>query len=82
MAIRQQLIEAVDLALAGQWEAAHAIVQKHDGNADAAWLHACLHKIEGDADNSRYWYRQSTHSYEEYADPKAELVTIKAAMGY
>jgi hypothetical protein len=82
MAIRVELIEAVDLAIAGKWDAAHAIVQKHEDDADACWIHACLHKIEGDASNSRYWYGQSTHSYEEYPDPKAELATIKAALGY
>lgn len=82
MAVRPELIKAVDHALAGEWEAAHAIVQKHEDNADACWLHACLHKIEGDAANSRYWYGQSTHSYEEYADPRAELATIKAALAY
>jgi hypothetical protein len=82
MAIRPQLIEAIDHALAGEWDAAHAIVQKHEDNADACWLHACLHKIEGDAGNSRYWYARSTHSYEEHADPRAELATIKAALAY
>jgi hypothetical protein len=38
--------------------------------------------MEPDEANSRYWYRRSGHSYEEYADPKAELGAIKAALTY
>ena len=35
------------------------------------------HKIEGDADNSRYWYSQTTHTYSEFADAQQELAAIK-----
>jgi hypothetical protein len=82
MAIRSELIEAVDLALAGSWDGAHAIVQKHEADATACWIHAVLHKIEGDAGNSRYWYRRAGQSYEAYADANAELAAIKAALTY
>jgi hypothetical protein len=75
-------MRAVDLALTGDWESAHAIVQKHEGDATACWVHAALHKIEGDESNSRYWYRRSGQAYEAYAEPKAELAAIKAALGY
>jgi hypothetical protein len=37
------------------WEQAHALVQAEPGR-DAAWVHAHLHRIEGDAGNARYWY--------------------------
>jgi len=36
-----------------------------------------LHKIEGDAGNSRYWYARMAHSYGEFADAKQELAAIK-----
>jgi hypothetical protein len=36
-----------------------------------------LHKIEGDAGNSRYGYSQTTHTYSKFADAKQELATIK-----
>jgi hypothetical protein len=26
---------------------------------DAAWVHAYLHRVEGDLDNAGYWYRQA-----------------------
>jgi len=80
MAGTEELIRAVDLAIAGEWDEAHKITQSHEGNATADWLHAVLHKIEGDADNSRYWYRRIAHTYEEFSDPKAELAAIRAAL--
>lgn len=39
----------------GDWEAAHTVVQD-DHSADAAWVHAYLHRKEGDIGNARYWY--------------------------
>jgi hypothetical protein len=78
MASRQdELRRAVDLALAKDWEAAHAIAQRHEGDAAADWLHAVLHKMEGDDGNARYWYRRSGHSFEEFADAKVELAAIR-----
>ena len=82
MALREDLIAAVDAALAGRWDDAHALAQKHESDATRCWLHACLHKMEPDEANSRYWYRRSGHSYEEYPDPKAELTAIRAALTY
>ncbi|WP_375454577.1 hypothetical protein [uncultured Methylobacterium sp.] len=37
------------------WERAHALVQDEAG-ADAAWVHAHLHRVEGDRANAAYWY--------------------------
>ena len=82
MDIRADLIQAVDHAIAGEWASAHGIVQKHEGDNTACWIHACLHKIEPDERNSRYWYARSGHSYEEYPDAKAELAAIRAALTY
>jgi len=80
MALREDLTAAVDAALAGRWDEAHALVQRHEEDATGCWLHACLHKMEPDEQNSRYWYRRSGHSYEEYGDPRAELAAIRAAL--
>lgn len=81
MAVEQDLRSAVDQALAGDWQAAHVIVQRHEGEVTADWIHAVLHKIEGDGANSRYWYGQAGRNYEAHADPKAELGLIKSALG-
>ena len=40
------------------WDRAHDIAQDMPG-ADGAWLHAYLHRVEGDAFNAGYWYRKA-----------------------
>ena len=82
MANRQELIRAVDLAIAGDWALAHQIVQQDEEDATSCWIHAVLHKIEGDPGNARYWYQLAGQAYEAYADPKAELAAIKAVLSY
>lgn len=42
----------------GDWTRAHEIAQEIDGR-DAAWVHAYLHRKEGDIDNAGYWYRRA-----------------------
>lgn len=41
-----------------EWDAAHAAVQSED-DRDSAWVHAHLHRVEGDLSNARYWYRRA-----------------------
>ena len=72
--------QALDLALAGDWDGAHKIVQAYGDDVTASWIHAVLHKIEGDAGNSRYWYGRAGRSYDDFADPKAELAAIRATL--
>lgn len=49
------LRRALDLLAAGDWQAAHTIVQD-DASTMAAWLHGIVHTLEGDLDNALYWY--------------------------
>ena len=42
----------------GEWDAAHALAQAA-GGADGDWVHAYLHRKEGDAANAGYWYRRA-----------------------
>ena len=42
----------------GDWERAHALVMDESGK-DCAWIHAYLHRVEGDLGNARYWYGQA-----------------------
>jgi len=42
----------------GEWNRAHEIVQE-EGDGDSAWVHAYLHRKEGDLSNARYWYRRA-----------------------
>ena len=49
----------------GDWDASHTIAQDiptRDGN----WIHAYLHRKEGDRWNAGYWYRQAGRSMPEY----------------
>ena len=48
-------VEALWYAANGLWERAHEMAMKHDDTA-GAWVHAYLHRVEGDEDNARYWY--------------------------
>jgi hypothetical protein len=77
---KEDLISAIDAALSGDWERAHEVAQRHEGHPAADWLHAVLHKIEGDDGNSRYWYARVAHTFDEYADPKNELAAIRATI--
>ena len=48
-------LKVLDLALAGRWEDAHSIAQKH-GDELSCQIHGYLHRVEGDLSNARYWY--------------------------
>lgn len=77
---KDALLTAVKLALNGDWDASHKIAQDYS-DTTANWLHAVLHKIEGDAWNSRYWYaRTAGKSYEDFADAAAELLEIQRVL--
>ncbi len=75
--MKRDLLDAIELALAGDWNGAHNIVQKTENDSTAAWIHAVLHKIEGDPDNSRYWYRRAGRLEHVSDEPRAELEEIK-----
>jgi hypothetical protein len=70
------LLRAVWHGLRGEWEAAHRIAQD-DTSAEGAWVHAWLHRIEGDIANARYWYRQAHRDVAE-GDLGEEGKTIAA----
>ena len=52
------LVEAMWWEARGDWERAHRIAQDVATN-DGAWVHAYLHRREGDKLNAGYWYRQA-----------------------
>lgn len=71
----KSLKQAVEFALNDEWHNAHLIAQDSSHQL-ANWIHAVLHKIEGDEWNSRYWYKRTDKQYEDYADSTAELKVI------
>lgn len=72
--INHELIKAIQ-RIPTDWDGAHHIVQDHNTNL-ACWIHAVLHKIEGDESNSRYWYARCNKNYEDFIDTKQELEAI------
>ena len=52
----------------GDWNKAHQIIQDIE-DKNAAWIHAYLHRKEGDIGNADYWYRR--------ADKKRPNVTLE-----
>jgi hypothetical protein len=42
----------------GQWDTAHSLIQDVEDN-NASWIHAYLHRKEGDIANAGYWYRRA-----------------------
>lgn len=45
----------------GNWVKAHTLIQDID-DTNAAWIHAYLHRKEGDEWNADYWYRRAGKS--------------------
>ena len=76
----EDLLRAIDLAAAGAWEEAHAIVQRDEADPTAAWIHAVLHKIEGDLGNARYWYQRADRMIHVTDKPREELAVIRAGL--
>jgi len=74
------LLRGVELAIAGSWDEAHDLAQRHEGDATADWLHAVLHKIEGDAGNASYWYRRCGKLDRTGTDAAAELEAIRESL--
>ncbi|MGB0991992.1 MAG: hypothetical protein ACPG32_05935 [Akkermansiaceae bacterium] len=72
------------LARAGRWDDAHDLCQEVDGYA-GAWIHAHLHRVEGDLANAGYWYSQAKKNQpdgqaglgEEWMQIATELMELK-----
>ena len=52
------VLRALRLIAAGDQDGAHKLVQDNP-SSEAAWVHAHLHRAEGDLSNAGYWYRRA-----------------------
>jgi hypothetical protein len=52
------MLRALWHGLRGDWKAAHELAQAQD-DAQGAWVHAWVHRIEGDLGNADYWYQRA-----------------------
>lgn len=62
----------------GNWETAHTLVQDEQAG-DGAWVHAYLHRKEGDSSNAAYWYRRAGRPV-SHAPPEAEWEALVEAL--
>lgn len=54
-------LQALWYAGKGDWETSHEITQE-PGDANVDWVHAWLHRQEGDLSNANYWYNRAGRS--------------------
>ena len=65
----------------GDWERAHALAQAEPDERAGAWVHAYLHRVEGDAGNAAYWYaRAGRRAPAQGASFTEERAAIAAAL--
>ena len=62
----------------GDWDRAHEVAQDIEGR-EGAWIHAYLHRKEGDISNAGYWYRRAGQSAAT-GSLEAEWIDIVTAM--
>ena len=60
----------------GEWDNAHRLAQSQNDRA-GAWVHAYLHRVEGDESNAGYWYRRAgkPHCTAPLAEEWREIAT-------
>lgn len=61
-----------------QWDRAHGLIQDRDDN-EGCWIHAHLHRIEGDLSNAAYWYSRAGRGVPK-TDLRAEWEEIVTAL--
>ena len=78
---RSQLQKAVDHLQAGDWQAAHEIVQQDEDSPLSCWAHGIVHIMEGDIPNARYWYGQAKRAFPVEPDAAAETRHLRKQLG-
>jgi hypothetical protein len=76
---RSDLSRALQHMEAGDWQAAHEIVQRDEDSPLACWAHGIVHIMEGDLPNARYWYGQAKRSFPPQPSALEEIRALKAA---
>jgi len=77
---KEELRKALALLRAGDWQAAHVIVQKDEDSPLACWAHGIVHLMEGDTSNARYWYREAKREFPREPSVARELDALQAAI--
>jgi hypothetical protein len=61
------------------WDKAHRVVMD-GGGKECAWVHAYLHRLEGDLDNAGYWYKQAGKPIESGSLPDEWTAIARALL--
>ncbi|MFT4832127.1 MAG: hypothetical protein ACI815_001779 [Psychroserpens sp.] len=64
----------------GNWEASHNIAQEISSH-DGSWIHAYLHRKEGDRFNAEYWYRAANKPYPKISLEEEQKVLVAHFLG-
>lgn len=59
----------------GDWEKAHDLAQE-EGTVDGDWVHAYLHRYEGDIGNAAYWYNRAGKPVKKSEDLDEEWMEL------
>jgi hypothetical protein len=76
-----ELARALALIEAGDWRAAHEIVQGDETSPLACWAHGIVHLMEGDLPNARYWYSEAGRAFPGAASLADEISALKSSTG-
>jgi len=77
----KDLRQAVALLAAGDWQAAHLIVQEDEESRLSCWAHGIVHLMEGDVANAGYWYRVAGRVLRKDVSIEDEVAALSAALG-
>lgn len=76
MSCLDDCLEALRAHKSGDWDLAHNLAQRHEGEACADWIHGMLHREEGDHGNAAYWYRRAGKSFDgSIAEERERILT-------
>lgn len=76
-----ELAQALLLLERGDWQAAHAIVQRDEDSALSCWAHGIVHILEGDLPNARYWYGEAKRDFPARPSAPGEIAALRTALG-
>lgn len=72
VAKRGDAVRALWWEAQGKWDIAHEFAQKVEGESAGDWVHAYLHRVEGDGPNAGYWYARAGRRAPAPGTPFAE----------
>lgn len=61
----------------GDWESSHSIAQDIHSSM-GSWIHAYLHRKEGDKWNAGYWYNRASKPFPEYSLEEELRILVEA----